>query len=336
MSTIVKSIEYYLPKVMVSNQDLYKDNPDWDMDKVFEKSGVNIRHIAKVGETALALSQKACDRMFQNEKNDVNDIDGIIYCTQSPDYIMPGNSFLLHDYLGLSHEVFTYDLNRACDGFINSLAMAHAFISSGMGKQLLLVTADTYSKYINKRDRSTRTLFGDGAAVTIIEKSNKKRGIIDVDLISSGKNYDNFYIPAGGARLPKSNSTSKEKVDDNGNMRSDNDIFMEGMGVWGFVNSVVPKQIRRVLKRNCLEKSDIDLFLFHQGSSMTLESLIRILKLERQNVFVNLTDIGNTVSSSIPIAFKDAMDQGKMFAGQKILLSGFGVGMSSGVILMEV
>jgi len=179
-------------------------------------------------------------------------------------------------------------------------------------------------------------LFGDGAAVTIIEKSNKKRGIIDVDLISSGKNYDNFYIPAGGARLPKSNSTSKEKVDDNGNMRSDNDIFMEGMGVWGFVNSVVPKQIRRVLKRNCLEKSDIDLFLFHQGSSMTLESLIRILKLERQNVFVNLTDIGNTVSSSIPIAFKDAMDQGKMFAGQKILLSGFGVGMSSGVILMEV
>ena len=336
MGTIIKSIEYYLPEQVLTNKDLQKENPEWEMDKVTDKSGVNQRHIAKEGETALDLSIKACDKIFQNMENDKNDINGIIYCTQSPDFIIPGNSFILHKYLDLSDLVFTYDFNRACDGYICGLAMAHSFISSGMATQILFVTADTYSKYINKRDRSTRSLFGDGAAVTIVERSDERSGIIDIDLASWGKYYDKFYIPAGGSRLPMSRSTSKEKMDDKGNIRSDNDILMEGMEVWGFINSEVPKQINRVLKRNKLEKSNIDMFVFHQASRMTLESLIRILRLEREKVFINLTDTGNTVSSSIPIALKDAIDQGKILKGQKVLLGGFGVGMSCGVIFIEM
>lgn len=335
MSTIIKSIEYYLPETILTNEVLQKENPNWDIDGVVRKSGVHQRRIAKEGETALDLSIKACDCLFNKKGNDKGDIDGIIYCTQSPDYIMPANSFLLHKYLDLSDDVFAYDFNHACTGYIYSLAMAHAFISSGIARQILLVNADTYSKYINNRDRSTRVLFGDGAAVTIMKKSDKRRGIIDLELASSGKNYDIFYIPAGGMRMPKSSETSKENINERGNIRSKEDIFMDGMRVWAFINSGVPRQIDQLLKRNNLMKSDIDLFVFHQASQMTLESLIKILKLDREKVFINMRNIGNTVSASIPIAIKDAIVQGKIKNGQTILLAGFGVGMSYGTILLE-
>jgi len=336
MGTIIKSIEYYLPENIVTNQGLYKENPDWEMDKVFEKSGVNIRHIAKEGETALALSLKASDQLFQNRKNDVNDIDGIICCTQSPDYIMPGNSFLLHKYLDLSDDVFVYDINHACAGFIHGLVMAHAFISAGFAKEILLINADTYSKYINKRDRSSRVLFGDGAAATIVAKSDENRGIIDFELASSGENYDIFYIPAGGMRLPKTSKTSEEYEDDRGNVRSKENVYMDGLKVWAFINANVPKQIKKILERNNLQKSDIDLFIFHQASQMTIDTLVKILRIDREKVFINICNIGNTVSASIPIAIKDAIFCGKIKRGQKVLLSGFGVGMSYGTILIEI
>ena len=333
MSLIIKSIEYYLPDTFVTNEDLQKENPDWNLEKVAEKSGVNQRHIAGKNETAYDLSVKACDKLFQS--NDKNDIDGIIYCTQSPDYIMPPNSFLLHNYLNLENRVFAFDFNHACTGYIYSLAMADAFVKAGMAKQILLVTADTYSKYINRKDRSTRVLFGDGAAVTIVKESNDKKGIIDIELGTSGSGYDKFWIPAGGLRLPKSESTSVVKEDDRGNKRTQNDIEMDGFGVWSFINTVVPKQINKILNQNKIEKTDVDQFIFHQASQMTLESIMKILKLDEEKVFINICNIGNTVSASIPIALKDAADQEKIDIGSTLILSGFGVGLSYGAILME-
>ena len=248
---------------------------------------------------------------------------------------MPPNSFLLHEHLELEDNVFAYDFNHACTGFIYSLAMAKAFITAGMAKEILLVTADTYSKYINPKDRSTRVLFGDGAAVTIVKESNKRKGIIDIDLGSSGSGYNKFWIPAGGLRLPKSDSTSVEIEDERGNIRAQNDIEMDGFGVWSFINSVVPKQVDRLLKRNNVEKNDVDQFVFHQASLMTLESIIRLMKLNEEQFFINIHNIGNTVSASIPIALKDAIDQNRIDIGSTVILSGFGVGLSYGAILME-
>jgi 3-oxoacyl-[acyl-carrier-protein] synthase III len=333
MSLIIKSLEYYLPDTIITNEDLQKENPNWNLEKVVEKSGVFQRHIAGKNETAYDLSVKACDKLFQT--NDKNDIDGIIYCTQSPDYIMPSNSFLLHNYLNLKDKVFAFDFNHACTGFIYSLAMANAFVNSGMAKQILIVTADTYSKYINKKDRSTRVLFGDGAAATIVKVSNDRRGIIDIELGSSGSGYNKFWIPAGGLRLPKSDSTSVLIKDDRGNKRTQNDIEMDGFGVWSFINSVAPKQVNRLLKKNNIDKTDVNQFIFHQASLMTLESIMKILKLNEENVFINIHNIGNTVSASIPIAIKDAIDKDKIDIGSTVILSGFGVGLSYGAILME-
>ena len=333
MSLIIQSIEYYLPDIIETNEDLQKENPSWNLEKVAEKSGVYQRHIAGKNETAFDLSVKACNKLFKS--NDKHNIDGIICCTQSQDYIMPSNSFLIHNYFGFRENVFAYDFNHACTGYIYGLAMANAFIKSGMAKEILLVNADTYSKYINSKDRSTRVLFGDGAAATIVKASTKQRGIIDVKLESFGAGYNKFWIPAGGMRLPKSESTSVVKEDDRGNKRTQNDIEMDGFGVWSFINSVVPKQINRILKKNNLEKSDIDQFIFHQASKMTLESIMRLLNLNDDKIFINIKDKGNTVSASIPIAIKDAINIGKIETGSTLILSGFGVGLSYGTILME-
>ena len=319
---------------MVTNQDLHDEFPNWDIDRVVKKSGVLKRHIATKNETALDLSIKACEKLFSNESKE--DIDGIIYCTQSPDYIMPSNCFFLQDHLNLSEDIFALDFNHACTGYIYSLAIAHSFLLSGLGRKILLVNADTYSKYINKNDRSTRVLFGDGAAVSIIESTKSQSGIIDIDLASRGKGYDKFWIQAGGLRIPKSKETSVELRDKSGNVRSKNDITMDGMEVWSFINSVAPKQILSLLERNNLNKSEVSLFIFHQASKMTLDSLMRILQLENDQFFTNIKEIGNTVSASIPIAIKDAMDQGKLKKGQHVVLSGFGVGLSYGTILMKI
>ena len=333
MSLIIESIEYYLPENIVTNADLQKENPDWNLEKITEKSGVYQRHIAGKNETAYDLSIKACDKLFQT--NDKNNIDGIIYCTQSPDYIMPSNSFLMHKHFGLKDEIFAYDFNHACTGYIYCLAMANAFVKAGMAREILLVNADTYSKYINPKDRSTRVLFGDAAAVTIVKESGRKRGIIDIDLSSSGSGYNKFWIPAGGLRLPKSDSTSVGMEDGRGNIRTKNDIEMDGFGVWSFINSVAPKQVDRLLKRNDVAKTDIDQFIFHQASKMTLESIRRSMELNEEQVFINIQNIGNTVSASIPIALKDAINQNKIDIGSTLILSGFGVGLSYGAILME-
>jgi len=333
MSLIIKSIEYFLPETIVTNEDLQKENPDWNLEKVAEKSGVYQRHIAGKNETAYDLSIKACDKLFHSYDKD--NIDGIIYCTQSPDFIMPSNSFLLHKYLDLEDKIFAYDFNHACTGYIYCLAMANAFVKAGMAKEILLVNADTYSKYINPKDRSTRVLFGDGAAATIVKESNERNGIIDIDLGSYGFGYNKFWIPAGGLRLPKSDSTSIEIEDDRGNIRTKNDIEMDGFGVWSFINSVAPKQVDRLLRRNNVAKTDIDQFIFHQASKMTLESIMRSMKLNEEQVFINIHNIGNTVSASIPIALKDAVDQGKVDIGATLILSGFGVGLSYGAILMK-
>lgn len=326
MGVIIKDIAYHLPDQMVTNEDLQKENSEWSLEKVVEKSGVLQRHIAAPDETAFDLSVVACEKLFQ--KHDKDEIDGIIYCTQSPDYIMPPNSFLLHKKLELKKEVFAFDFNHACTGYIYGLAMANSFIKSKMGKKILLVTADTYSKYINKDDRSTRVLFGDGAAVSLLEDMVESEGIIDVELGSSGSGFKSFWVPTGGLREPK-NSTFAQEI------QNQNFIEMDGFGVWSFINSAAPKQIRKLLKQNGAEISDVDQFVFHQASLMTIESIMKQLKIDKDKAFMNIANVGNTVSSSIPIALKNAVDQVKVQRGEKIVLAGFGVGLSYGTILME-
>lgn len=334
MNAAIKRIEYYLPEKIVTNADLQEAFPHWDVDKVEKKSGVVSRHIAAANETAMDLSIKACEKLFGQYNK--NKIDGIIYCTQSPDYIMPSNSFLLQRHFKLNESAFAFDFNHACTGYIYALMMANSFIRSGAASHLLVINADTYSRYINPKDRSTRVLFGDGAAASIIEAAEDGMEVMDTMLATYGDGYDKFMIPAGAARMPHSPVTAAEITDAAGNTRSSDNIKMDGFAVWSFINSKVPQQVKSLLQKNQLEIADIDLFIFHQASLMTIESLMKIMKLDKEKVFINIQEIGNTVSASIPIAIKDAMDAGRLQRGRKIILCGFGVGLSYGTILMNV
>jgi 3-oxoacyl-[acyl-carrier-protein] synthase-3 len=334
MNIKISQIEYYLPGDQVSNDDLQKENPDWDMGRLSEKSGVYNRHIAKQDETAFDLACKACEKLFSNREISIDTIDGIIFCTQSPDYIMPSNAFLLHKHLNLRQSVFAFDINLACSGFIYGLSIARGFISTALGKKILLVNSDTYSKYINPKDRSAKILFGDGAAASIITR-NVSKGVIDIMLASSGKDFDSFYIPSGGCRLPKSKITSAEEIDAAGNTHSAENIHMNGFGVWKFIASTVPKQINEILNRNGYTVNDIDLYVFHQASKMTLDSLIKGSKIDPDKVFNNIRHVGNLVSASIPVALKDALTAGRLKKGDLVLLSGFGVGLSWGTIILR-
>lgn len=329
----IEKIVYHLPKIIISNEELKKENPHWNIDKVAKKSGVNQRYVTKKSETAFDLAKAACDKLIQ-EGFDKKSIDGIIFCTQSPDYIMPSNAFLIHSYLELKHNVLAFDYNLACSGYIYGLAIAHGLIATGVANTILLITSDTYSKYMNKGDRSTRVLFSDAAAATIVKKNDKEKAVLDTVLASAGKEYKSFYIPAGGVKEPKSEETTVESVDRSGNIRTLEDIHMNGFNVWKFIASTVPKQIKGILNKNDISLNDIDLFLFHQASKLTLDSLIKALKIEESKLFNNYDKVGNTVSSSIPILMKDAIDEGRLKRGNLVLLSGFGVGLSWGSVLM--
>tara|TARA_B100000579_G_scaffold238235_1_gene195350 strand:- start:2410 stop:3417 length:1008 start_codon:yes stop_codon:yes gene_type:complete len=331
----IENISYYLPNEPVSNKDIIKKNPGWNLNDLNNRTGVNTRYYANKNETALDMSIEACKIFFENYNSKKDKIDALIFCTQSNDYIMPPNSSLLHGILGLSEDVFAFDFNLACSGYIYGLAIANGLLSTNMASNILLVNADTYSKYINEKDRSTKILFGDAAAVSYIKNSNQNKGIIDIQCSTSGENYKKFIIPSGGIRYPKSKLSCVPIKDKSGNIRTDEDIHMDGMGIFAFVNSKVPKQIKSILKKNSLNLSDIDLFIFHQASKLAIDSLIKILKIDSKKVYINIDKVGNTVSASIPIALKDALSDGKIKDGDKILCCGFGVGLSWGTCIIQ-
>ena len=249
---------------------------------------------------------------------------------------MPPNACLLHRSLELPENVFAMDFTLACSGYVYGLAMAQGLLKSKFATNILLVNADTYSKYIYPQDRSARVLFGDGAAVSWLMVSDDRRGILDIACATAGDHYDKFIIRAGGCRTPKSIATARPVTDDSGNARTDETIFMDGYGILKFVSSKVPQQIHTVLRRNHMTVNDVDCFIFHQASAMVLDTLTRLLRVPKEKVYSNIQRVGNTVSASIPIAIKQAMDEGRIVRGHKILLSGFGVGLSWGTALLEL
>lgn len=337
MNAYVKDIRYHLPAAVVTNRQLGEENPGWSIDTLQEKTGVAQRHIAAVDETALDLAMHACEKLFAAQPALKESIDGLIFCTQSPDYIMPPNSSVLHGRLGLKEGVLAYDFNLACSGYVYGLAMAQAFIKAGMLSNILLVTADTYSKYIHPGDRATRFLFGDGASASWIAAAPPDgRGVVDLVCATHGADHEKFIIRAGAHRQPRNAETAREATDTHGNVRSPEHIFMDGLGVLNFAKIKVAPLVRQLLERNRLSFTDIDLVIFHQASKMAMDTLVKVLKVPPEKAYSNIGNVGNLVSTSIPAALRDALDDGAVAPGQRVLLVGFGVGLSTAVALLDI
>ena len=330
MEVFIKDIAYYLPERIVTNDELVKDFPEWSVDKIAEKVGVNERRVASDDETATDLAIHAAKVLFSKGAVFKDEIDFVLFCTQSPDYKLPSSSCIIQDKLGLKTNCGAFDFNLGCSGYEYGLAVAKGLIAAGIAKNILLLTGETYNKYLHPKDKGNRTIFGDAASATVISTDGFAK-IGEFSLGTDGSGADYLIVKNGGARNPEKDG--EVVFDEGGNPMGADYLFMDGQEIFMFTLMKVPKMIKDVLSKNNLHMDDIDLFVFHQANKYMLEHLRKKLKIEEDKFFVNLANLGNTVSSTIPIALCEAREKG-MLKGN-ILLAGFGVGLSWGATVLS-
>lgn len=318
----ISEIETFFPEKILTNEDLQKEFPEWSPEKIFNKVGVKQRHIAEKHETVLELAVKASEKLLK--RIDKNEIDFILFCTQSPDYHLPTTACILQDRLGLRKGIGALDFNLGCSGFVYGLGVAKGLIAAGIAKNILLITSETYSKYLHEKDKSNKTIFGDGAAATLISKDITKQSF-EFELGTDGSGYEHLIVKNGGGKNP----VSEEDIEGNC-------LYMNGRKIFIFTIERIPILVEDLLKKNNITKEEIDYFVFHQSNKHILNHQREILDIPEEKFYIDMETTGNTVSSTIPIALKDALERGKVKRGDKVMLVGFGVGLSWGATIVEI
>tara|TARA_B110000503_G_scaffold143158_1_gene242924 strand:+ start:1071 stop:2009 length:939 start_codon:yes stop_codon:yes gene_type:complete len=311
MSAKIADVAYFLPKSH-NLKNLLQPN---HFKKIYTSTGIKKIHIASKKQSALDLAKKAANAVLKKNRSK---IDAIIYVTQSPEYFLPSSACILQDQLGISKSALAFDLNQGCSGYIYGLCLASSLIKTNVAKNVLLICSDTYSKYISKKNSTCLPIFSDGASATILKKSNSIF-FLDFKFGTDGSGYKDLIVENSGFHA---NSTKPE-------------LFMNGKKILMFTMANIPTLINSLLKKNNLKKNEIDLFIFHQASKVVINNLIRKMKLDKNKVYFNIKNIGNTVSSTIPISISDLLQNKKIKKNTKILLAGFGVGLSMGATIIN-
>ena len=317
--SIISDIQYYLPSRLLSNEDLVSDNPDWRMDDIEKKTGIKNRYICEDNQTSKDIALLACEKLFKNNIKR-SEIDFLIVVTESPEYIAPAMSCDLQNILNLKTSVAAFDINLGCSGFVYGLMIADSILCANSYNNGILVCVDTYSKYISPNDRTCRPLFSDAASATLITRSQSK-SVGPFELGTDGSGYQDLIVQ---------NSGTKKQANIERNL-----LHMDGGAVFMFTMRTVPKVVNDLLKKEKYKIEDIDLFVFHQASKLVIDNIKRLLKLPDQKVYENYQLVGNTVSSSIPIALAQAKDDNRLKKGSIVMIVGFGVGLSWGATLIR-
>ena len=316
-------VAVYVPETIESNEQLAKEFPQWDMAQIYAKTGVLTRHIAAEHETAADLAVQAAERLFAQHGIDPASIDFLLLCTQTPDYPLPTTACLLQERLHLPKQSGALDFNLGCSGFVYGLGLAEGLIRAGIARRVLLLTAETYSKYIARDDRSLRTIFGDGAAATLIE-AGASPSLTGFVFGTDGTLADTLMVTEGGAR-PKAQAMKTRK-----RQRWASRLYMDGSELMSISLELIPQLVDQVLKKAELTRAQIDLFLLHQATRLMLENLTERLQLEPGRLPILLEQYGNTVSSTLPFLIHDLRAEKRIHPGTRSLLIGFGVGFSWG------
>jgi len=339
MQSAITALDYYLPPTVVPNSRLAEEFPDWTVDKIEAKTGIAQRHISAPDECSSDLAVRAAQKLFASGSCRPEEVDFLLLCTQSPDYFLPTTACLVQQRLELSRKTGALDFNLGCSGFVYGLGLAKGLIETGQARKVLLLTAETYSKFINPADRSVRTIFGDGAAATLIEAVPSAEGsapfIGPFDFGTDGRGGCNLMVPTGGMRRRRANDQAQPAADAQGNVRGPEDLYMNGPEIFNFTLEAVPQSIRNVLAAAQTSMDQVDLCVLHQANQYMLEHLRRKLGVSEDKFLISMKHCGNTVSSTIPIALKNASDAGRLRSGQQLLLSGFGVGYSWASALVQ-
>ncbi|MGA2111229.1 MAG: beta-ketoacyl-ACP synthase III [Anaerolineales bacterium] len=313
-----------VPRRVLTNGDLAQ-MVDTSEDWILSRTGIRERHIAEPDQTTASLATDAARQALLLAGLTPLQIDLIIVATSSPEHIFPATACLVQDRLGATH-AGAFDLSAACTGFIYALAVATQMIATGGYERALVIGAETLSRIVNWQDRATCVLFGDGAGAFVLQASAQEGGLLAHTMHSDGSGGDLLSLPAGGSRFP----TSKETVE-----KGLHYVSMNGPEVYRFATRVMVSATREVTRKAGIRLRDIDRIVPHQANLRIIEMAAKSLGLPLERFVVNVDRYGNTSTASIPIAVCEAVEAGKIKPGNRIVLVGFGAGLTWGSAMIE-
>lgn len=332
MKAFIKAISYALPEKELTNEELVREFPEWSVDKIANKVGINKRFVVDENETSADLAVKAAEKLFEdNSAMDKSSIDFLLFCTQSPDYFLPTSACLIQDRLGLPTSCGALDFNLGCSGYVYGLSLAKGLIFGGIANNVLLLTGETYSKFIHPKDKGNRTIFGDAGSATLISKDGFAE-IGNFSLGTDGKGAENLMVKSGGIKYR--DKLNDLEFDESGNPISSDHLFMNGTEIFNFTIDAVPALVEDTLIKNSLSNENIDGYVFHQANKFMINFLRKKLKIKPDIFHMYMSEVGNTVSNTIPIVLTEKLKENALKGN--ILLAGFGVGYSWGGCVVKI
>lgn len=329
MGLSIRAISTYLPSETVTNDCLVeRGRVPYSSNDIFRKTGIEERRVSSIEETPTWMGLQACQKLFSSGICSPDDINWLIFCTHTPDYMIPSCACILHGLLGLNENVGAFDIALSCTGFVYSLVVCDGLLRINKSQKIILVNSDNYTKYLDPSDANVCTIFGDAATATLIEFDEKDAtGILGYKLCTEGKGYDKLIRRGGGATYPFPCKDSGKP--------SDPYIRMDGPEIFRFAQKTIPAHINCFLSEINMSKEDVDYFLLHQASDYMLRSINQRLGVTPEKLPIKIRYTGNTISASIPLLMH-AMGAGEeSLEYKKLLLCGFGAGLSYGSVLLR-
>ena len=320
-SAVITAIEYYLPERTLSNEELIREFPDWSVQKIADKTGIDSRHVSGPAECSSDLAAAAAERLFETGVDRAS-VDYLLFCTQSPDYFLPTTACLLQTRLGIPTSAGALDFNLGCSGYLYGLGLAKGLVETGQASKVLLLTGETYTKMLAREDRSVRTVFGDGGSATVVEAVETTPDSLPAlgpfVYGTDGRGAGNLIVEYGAFRKPMDSEGAPARPT----------LFMDGGEIFAFTLSTVPKAVTALMNKAGLGPDAVDLYVFHQANRHMLDYLRKKAAIPEEKFLVHLSDCGNTVSATIPITLREAQLAGRLQRGAVLALVGFGVGYS--------
>lgn len=339
MYASIRAIEYYLPPGVLTNEELAPLFPGRSSQELAQKTGVVERRVAAQGDCSSDLGVAVAQKLFQRTGYGPSDFDFLLLCTQTPDYFLPATACLVQSRLGIPTSAGAFDFNLGCSGYIYGLGLATALVENGQARRLLLITADTVGRLANPTDRATRVLFGDAATATVIEACARSVELGPFLYGTDGSGAENLITYEGAFRyfasLDMNGSNGSNGFNGAGKHNSRPLVRMNGGKIVEFSVATVPPLLDELFRRAGVTMPEIDLFVFHQASNYILEMLRSTLRIPREKYYISMSHSGNTAASTIPIALRNAYEEGRLAPGNKVVLVGFGVGLSWGATLVR-
>ena len=316
-----------VPKQVIDNYKYTEFFPEDQVKAVVDKIGVFKRRFADDKTCSSDLCYAAAEKLFKDNEINREEIDLLVFISQTPDYRMPATSITLQHRLGLSSSCIAFDINLGCSAFIYGLSVVYGMMQSGNIRKALILDGETRSKVYSPKDRRSAFIFGDGGIAALIE-CNEKFGKSFFSLNSDGSRADLIMIPAGGYRKMSSAETVVEKVvDEYGNMRSEEQGYMKGDQVFNFVIREIPRDIKKTIEYAGMTNEDFDYIVFHQANNFINSYIAKKMRLDTTKIPSTISKFGNTSSVSVPLTIISELKD-KLKGNKCLLMSAFGVGMT--------